>query len=530
MNPEQAARRWQQARVAQARRDVELETFPTTAGSQSLNAHPMFGAGGAQQSVTSRIPGLVTEPPAPAGFTSWGTWAPAPIEHVGGGYHLLACNLISQDEGWMDENQFYVRWAIAVWLIRPDGSISAPWVSPGNTARPYTQGGSFDAVHAPPFGEPTELCMPKLTRWQEGALLSFTIFTEERQYVDDLASFWPQVEGDDLDFDFGVPWGANVYRWVGHDGTDPVVGPPLELYAGPDGDFPTSGDWDVGGGITEFDDGTVEGFEVIGPSADPNIAVYGLAYNSNRHRVWLLDKNPADNSLSLAQRTTFTSAQADGNPGGLTRVAADRWVSMSSPADRMKAVLFDAKTGTVVDASDFDIVPGYEPGPSDFVDCYFAFSFWGYHAGNHLHFDGQAVFAAWYLRLIANDDLEHRHTTISFGGDTLSVDSPTTWDTTDFGFFANQISERLVETCEGCLRLIVTVGPRNQALFERRKAKAGLAPLVSPEFDENTGVYNDIRRLPTSHPAGFMWSSVITLGALWDGFSPQIPKLVRYPA
>ena len=48
MNPEQAGRRWQERRVAQSRRDVELETFPTTAGSQSLNAHPMFGVGAGQ--------------------------------------------------------------------------------------------------------------------------------------------------------------------------------------------------------------------------------------------------------------------------------------------------------------------------------------------------------------------------------------------------------------------------------------------------------------------------------------------------
>ena len=42
MNAEQAGRRWQERRTAQARRDVELETFPTTAGSSSKNAHPMF--------------------------------------------------------------------------------------------------------------------------------------------------------------------------------------------------------------------------------------------------------------------------------------------------------------------------------------------------------------------------------------------------------------------------------------------------------------------------------------------------------
>ena len=528
MTPEQAARRWRERRTAQARRDVELETFPTTAGAQSKVSHPMFGTGRPASPARARLPGLVTEPPAPAGLTSWGTWEGSAIEHVGGGYHLLACNLISQDEGWFEDG-FYVRWAIAVWLIRPDGSISDPWVSPGNITRPTTSGPDFDATQAPPYGEPTELCMPKLARWQEGALLAFTSYLTDRPYVDDLASFWPQVEGSSFDFNFGVPSDASVYRWIGHDGTDPVVGPAFELYAGPDDDFPTSGDWDVGGGVTEFDDAIVEGHEVIGPSADPNIAVYGLAANSSRHRVWILEKDPADNSLALAQRTTFTSGQADGNPGGLTRVAADRWVSMSSTADRMKAVLFDAKTGTVVDASDFDIVPGYEPGPSDFVDCYFGASLWGYHAGNHLHFDGQAVFATWYLRLIDNDDLEHRHTTISFAGDTLSIDDPTTWDTTDadvFGLMPNQISERLVETCEGCLRLILTAGERNQALFERRRHKAGISPLPSPELDDGSGVFNDYRRTPSSHPAGYMWASNSTL----PGLAPLIPQLIRYPA
>lgn len=43
MTAEAAARRWRERRTAQARRDVELETFPTTAGSKSKNAHPMFG-------------------------------------------------------------------------------------------------------------------------------------------------------------------------------------------------------------------------------------------------------------------------------------------------------------------------------------------------------------------------------------------------------------------------------------------------------------------------------------------------------
>jgi hypothetical protein len=42
---EQQARRWRERRTAQARRDVELETFPTTGGAQSKVSHPMFGAG-----------------------------------------------------------------------------------------------------------------------------------------------------------------------------------------------------------------------------------------------------------------------------------------------------------------------------------------------------------------------------------------------------------------------------------------------------------------------------------------------------
>ena len=50
MNPEQAARRWRERQVAQSRRDVELETFPTTAGSQSKVSHPMFGTGQQQTS------------------------------------------------------------------------------------------------------------------------------------------------------------------------------------------------------------------------------------------------------------------------------------------------------------------------------------------------------------------------------------------------------------------------------------------------------------------------------------------------
>ena len=45
MKPEEHGRRWRERRVAQSRRDVELETFPTTAGSRALLSHPMFGAG-----------------------------------------------------------------------------------------------------------------------------------------------------------------------------------------------------------------------------------------------------------------------------------------------------------------------------------------------------------------------------------------------------------------------------------------------------------------------------------------------------
>ena len=58
MNPEQIGRRWRERKVAQARRDVELETFPTTSGSQALLAHPMFGAGRGQspQAPTQPVP------------------------------------------------------------------------------------------------------------------------------------------------------------------------------------------------------------------------------------------------------------------------------------------------------------------------------------------------------------------------------------------------------------------------------------------------------------------------------------------
>jgi len=509
---EQAARRWRERRTAQARRDVELETFPTTAGAQSKVSHPMFGTGRPASPARARLPGLVTEPPGPAGLTSWGTWGPAPIEHVGGGYHLLACNLISQDGGWFDSG-FYVRFAVAVWLIRPDGSISDPWVSPGNTVRPYTQGGSIDAVNAPPLGEPTEGSTPKLTRWQEGALLSFTTFTNERQYVDDLSGFWPQ-SATALD----VPWGANVYYHIGHDGTDPVPGPPFELYAGPDGDFPTDGDWDVGGGVTEFDDGTVEGFEVIGPSADPNIAICGQAYNSSRHRVWLLDKDGAGN-LTLSGRTTWPSSIPTGNPGGLTRIAKDRWIAMGSrdlSSSGMAAILFNAKTGTVVDDVSWNVGDG-------FVDVLFLSSFWAYYAGNHLHFDGQASFAAWW-QTPDYSAYTHRHATLTVDGDVLTVADITDWDTSDV-FTA----ERWTETCEGCLRIVTNFAWDEQALFERRRAKAALSPLGSPTVDEPSP--HNQRTVPSSHPAGYMWTANVAIGLqAWDQFSPIRPKLVRYPA
>jgi len=525
VTPEQAARRWQQAKIARQRRDVELETFPTTAGSDAKTSHPMFGTGRPASPARARLPGLVVEPPAPAGMTSWGTWSPAPIEHVGGGYHLLACNLISNDPEWMNEDGVYVRWAIAVWLIRPDGSISEPWVSDGNTARPSTSGPFYaENYFASPYGEPTELCMPKLTRWQEGALLSFTIFTYDRQYVDDLSDFWPQVEGSEVDNDFGVPWGANIYRWIGHDTVNPVVGPPLELYNGPDSDFSLKGDWDTGGGVTEHDDGTVEGFEVVGPSADANIAVLGQAYNSRRTRVWLLDKDPADNTLTLAQRTTLggTAAGSDprlANPGGLTRIATDRWVGMVSLSNSgaldggMWAALFNAKTGTIVDTAAWD------PGGGS-TDCYFINAYWGYHAGNHLHFDGQAVFAVWW-KTPDFATYSHRHTTLTVDGDTLTVGDVVEWDSDD-----SFVAERLVETCEGCLRLILTYEHRRQALFEGRVAKAGIAPLPSPELPGRPGGV-DQRLVPSSHPVGYMWLSNLAF-AFTD--VPEIPQLVRYPA
>jgi len=525
MTPEQASRRWRQARTARARRDTELETFPTTAGASSKTASPMFGQS-PDERAQPRIPGLVTEPPAPAGLTSWGTWNPPAIEHVGGGYHLVAINLISQDAGWYDDGD-YVRWSICVWLIRPDQTISDAWVSDGNIVRPATQGGTFDVTQAPPYGEPTDASTLKLTRWQEGALLSFTIFTEERQYVSDLSGFWPQ-SASLLD----VPWGANVYRWIGHDTENPVIGPAFELYAGPDDDFPTDGDWDTGSG-TAFDDGTTEGFEVVGPSADPNIAVYGLAYNSRRHRIWLLDKDPADHSLSLAGRTTlgdtaFGSSPRLANPGGLTRISSSRWVALSSlstaASPGMWAALFNAKTGTVVDTVQWDNGDLY-------TDCYYLVTTWTYHAGNHLHFDGSAVFAGWWARLTDPDpdELSHRYTTLTVEGDIITAGDVSEWARQPYGIGPNQ-SERWVETCEGCLRLIGSWTFRQQGLFERRRAKTELSPLTSPEFEPSNGIYNDQRAVPTSHPAGYMWASNVALGDTWDGISPIRPKLIRYPA
>ena len=524
MTPEQAARRWRERRTAQSRRDVELETFPNTAGAQSKVSHPMFGTGRPASPARARLPGLVTQPPAPAGMTSYGTWSPASIEHVGGGYHLLTCNLLSQDEEWMTTGGDYGRWSIAIWLIRPDSTISAPWLSPGNIVRPITQGPlvpfGIDAVNASPYGEPIEESTPKLTRWQEGALLSFTILTNERQYVEDTAGFWPQYTDSELD----VPYGATVYRWVGHDGTDPVVGPPLELYSGGDDDFPIKGDWDTGSG-TEHDDGTTRGFEVVSPSADTNIALYGLADNSSRHRIWLFDK-AADGTVTLNQRTNVGSVVAGSeprlaNPGGFTRIAANRWVALTSLSTAatpgMLAALVDAKTGTVIDTVQWHLDDG-------FADCYYIDAFWVYHAGNHLHFDGQATFAAWW-KSPDYVTYDHFHTTLTADGDTLTVGELVQWDSSDV-FTA----ERFVETCEGCLRIVTTRTWRQQALFERRQVKAPFSPLPSPESAPSDGVYADQRTVPTSHPAGSMWAANVALGDTWDGFEPIIPKLVRYPA
>ena len=523
MTPEQAARRWRQAQVAQSRRDVELETFPTTAGSASKVSHPMFGTGRPASPARARLPGLVTEPPAPAGLTAWGTWNPAAIEHVGGGYHLVAINLQSQDAGWWDGSD-YLRWAIAIWLLRPDGTFSDAWVSDGNTVRPYTQGRPEpmpDASQAPPYGEPTDASTMKLTRWQEGALLCFQAFVDERQYVDDTAGFWPQYDTTDLD----VPFSATVYYHVGHDGTDPIVGPALELYSGADDDFPTDGDWDTGGGATVFADSIIEGFEVIGPSADPNIAVFGLAYGPTRYRIWLLDKDD-DQNITLTARTTWDPAVNLANPAGLTRIAADRWVAAASQqwaSERgMTAILFNAKTGTIVDTVKWDVA-------GDRVGPYFIVGFYVYYAGNHLHWDGTRVHAAYVARL-DNDDLQHRYLTLTVAGDTLTAGTVDGWATQEE--LANNrwlYSSRWVETCEGCLRLISSWDRRQQALFERGRFKDGPSPLPSTEDDLGTGVYFDQRVVPSSHPAGFMWAVNVGL-ATYTFPGLVLPKLIRYPA
>ena len=68
VNPEQAARRWRERKVAQSRRDVELETFPTTGGSQARTSHPMFGAGRGQSPQAPIVP----EPASPCVPCPWG--------------------------------------------------------------------------------------------------------------------------------------------------------------------------------------------------------------------------------------------------------------------------------------------------------------------------------------------------------------------------------------------------------------------------------------------------------------------------
>ena len=533
MTPEQAARRWRERQVAQARRDVELETFPTTAGAQSKVSHPMFGTGRPASPARARLPGLTARLPAPGGLTFWGTRQAAAIEHVGGGYHLVACVVWSEDEGWYDtETGWHLKFATAVWLIRPDGTISDPWLSDGNVARPRTQGDfgvGGDAYSAPPYGEPILTSQPKLTRWQEGALLTFDIFVDERQFVDDTDSFWPQYETEELN----VPYAATVYRWIGHDSTDPVIGPPLELYGGSDADFPTDGDWtSTFDQSSQFDDYITEGFDVTGPSADPNIAVYGLANNSNRWRVWLLDKNAADNSLTLTQRTTLpVDAMDTGNPGGLTRVAADRWVAMGSKFGassqlEMYAALFNAKTGATIDTVTWET-------SAEVVDVYFIPAWFSYYAGNHLHFDGQMVFAGW-AGVPEAGVLGHRYATLTFDGDDLAIGDVTEW-ATDVraelgGSNAWLYSARYVETCEGCLRLIDTRRVRRQSLFERRGYKAGIVELPSPEF-EFGDLYFDQRVVPSSHPAGFMWAVNVSTATLAYGDRWQVePVLVRYPA
>jgi hypothetical protein len=540
MTPEQAKRRWQQAKVARQRRDVELETFPATGGTAAKTSHPMFGTSGAGTAASARLRWLVRELPAPAGLEKWGTTNPAAIEHVGGGYYLISIVLMSEDDGWWDDDWgtgAHIRHALAVWLLRPDQTISEAWVSPGYTQFTYEfDNVTFRDTDAPPYGEPIYISTPKLTRWQEGALLSFTIFTGERQYVSDLSDFWPQYDTTELD----VPYAANVYRWIGHDRTDPVVGPALELYAGGDDDFPGTGDWETGGG-TEFDDGTVEGFEVIGPSADPNIAVYGLATNSNRHRVWLLEKDPADNTLSLAQRTTigggsFGDSPRLSNPGGLTRIGIDRWISMASTGlgseKRMLAALFDAKTGSVLDVVQWEV---------RMVDCYFISSTWVYYAANFLHFDGQAVFAAW-LGEFDDDNWDNRYATLTVADDKITVGTIGSFPVPKWSFgdpfrfdeFSGQ-SARFVETCEGCLRAVGSTIDRAQLLYERRTLK-GKAPLFSPEYIDFTGdpdgEFLDQRVVPSSHPAGSMWAVNVTFfNRFLNSSRPQNPPLlIRYPA
>ena len=436
---------------------------------------------------------------------------PAAIEHVGGGYYLVCCTIFSDDDGWYDTDLAdHVRWAVGIWLIRPDQTISEAWVSPGNLSRPYTQGGPAEAGLAPPYGEPTFFSCPKLTRWQEGALLSFTTSTFERQYVDDLADFWPQSA-----VPLELPYGANVYRWVGHDGTNPVVGDPLELYGGPDDDFPTKGDVIIEG-QTNFDDYTTEGWEVIAPSADPNIAVYGYTDWLAQHRVWLLDKD-ANNLLTLTARTTFDPALNIGEPAGLTRVAAGRWVAMAEGFTAMLGILFDAKTGTVVDSATWD------EGANQ---AYVLSAARVFYTTNHLHFDGTAVFAAW-LKSRGGGVFESRYTTLTVADDILAAGPIEGWDT-DGELGGN--SARFVETCEGCLRIVMSWRQRRQGLFERGQLKAGPAELQTPEF-EFDDIYSDQRVVPSSHPAGSMWAVNVSMAADAFGTEKQVePWLVRYPA
>jgi len=68
VTPEQAARRWRERRTAQSRRDVELETFPTTGGSQARTSHPMFGAGRGQSPQAPVVPVAGAEVVMPVGW------------------------------------------------------------------------------------------------------------------------------------------------------------------------------------------------------------------------------------------------------------------------------------------------------------------------------------------------------------------------------------------------------------------------------------------------------------------------------